>query len=156
MSYFMYIFCESGEPVGLPDIVEFINDGMFFDELPVCTPDSTGGLGRLVIHYEKGRQPITVKRVQPNEEESLKGETVDATYRAHTDEREKADLRQRVESARQIICLQLDREDITENAWAMLDCLENHLIKNRKGVLYAYGDGFYGPGLKLIASLRKE
>jgi hypothetical protein len=155
MSYFMYIFCESGEPVALPDITEFINDGIFFDELPVYTPNPTGELGRLSILYEEGRQPITVERVQPDDEESLKGEAVDATYNARTTEREKADLRQRVESACQIICLQLDREDITEHAWAMLDCLENHLIKNRKGVLYAYKDGFYGPGLKLIAGLRK-
>jgi hypothetical protein len=156
MSYFMYIFCGSDEPVALLDITEFIDDGVFFDdEFPVYTPIPAGELGRLSILYEKGRQPITVERVQPDEEESLKGEAVDETYRPLTTDRKKAALRQRIESARQIICLQLDREDITEDAWAMLDCLENHLIKNRKGVLYACGDGFYGPGPKLIASLRK-
>jgi len=37
----------------------------------------------------------------------------------------------------------------------MLDCLENELIGSRRGILYAEGDGFFGDGLKLIASLRR-
>ena len=46
--------------------------------------------------------------------------------------------------------IEIDRDYLTENAWAMLDALEAYLAGNLMGLVYAPEDGFYGSGLQLL------
>lgn len=155
MSYSVYIFCKSDRPVALPDIAEFVSDGVYFAESPKYSPDPIGTLGELTIRYDRSRAPLTLACIPKDDADQARGEALDATYQARVSERGKEDLRKHIESAAQVISFQFDRHDLTKDAWSMLDCLENELMKSRQGILYAYGDGFYDEGPKLVASLKK-
>jgi hypothetical protein len=154
MSYLLCVFCASDEPVALRDIAEFINDGVFFPTAPAYLPEPVGALGELAIRYQSDRKAVRVTRLLGEAEEDVRGEAIGALHRARASDLAKEDIRRGIEAARQVIAFEIDRSDMTESAWAMLDCLENELITSRGGILYAEGDGFFGDGLERIASLR--
>jgi hypothetical protein len=58
-------------------------------------------------------------------------------------------LRDHLGRTKSVIDIEVDRASIDENAWAMLDALEADILRSRQGLLYVYGEGIYGPDLKL-------
>ena len=65
------------------------------------------------------------------------------------------EIRQHLQLTRDMMRFEFERDALTDDAWTMLDSIANEIIKEGDGILYAYEDGFYGAGLKVIARLRK-
>ena len=164
MSYSTYILCRAEKPVSRQKIADHIRDGVYFENEPQYDPSPpTGNIGRLSIRFDPHCTPIIVRRLENDEAAGAIEEALDATGRARPPEHRGEEMRQRVvqqirqhiQLTRNVIRFEFDRDALTQDAWTMLDSLENEIIKEGDGILYAYEDGFYGAGLKVIARLRK-
>jgi len=164
MSYSTYILCQAEEPVSRQKIADFIRDGVYFEDEPRYDPSPpTGNLGRLSICFDPRRAPIIVERLESDEAAGAIEEALDATGRARLPEyrgeearqRVVQEIRQHIQLTRDVIRFEFDRDALTEDAWVMLDSIENEIIKEGDGILYAYEYGFYGASLKVMARIRK-
>lgn len=156
MSYFFYLLCQSAEPVARQEISKFIEEGVYFEQAPSYDPGLPGVLGDLSILYDPGRPPVCFSRLQGEEARGALEEAREAVARVRAGDEVKDELRRSLRGAVQVISIEVERQTLSADAWAMLDCLENHIIKTRNAVLYADDDGFYGGGLQLLAGFRKS
>jgi hypothetical protein len=156
MSYFIRIFCQSTQKVTRHEIQEFILGGIHFDKHPVfipafLDPDSmVEDWGQLDITYEPDKQPVQVYRnVGDSLLETEIRELNDLISAAVAPDSQQS-LRDVINDARQVFAIEINRESLSEDAWAMLDSLEAYLAGNLMGLVYAPEDGFYGSGLELL------
>ena len=156
MSYLIRIFCQSTQNLTRREIQEFVVGGLHFDKRPVFIPaflDPDSMLDhweQLDIIYEPDKLPVRVYR---NVDDNLLGDEIrelnDRITTVVAPDFQQP-LRNAVNGARQILAIQIDREGLSEEAWAMLDSLEAYLAGNLMGLVYAPDDGFYGSGLELV------
>ncbi|MBI1280891.1 MAG: hypothetical protein GC179_22395 [Anaerolineaceae bacterium] len=156
MSYFIRIFCQSTQPIPRYNIGQFILDGAFFVQQPEFTPDLKEAKCRLVnwerfqIHCSPDQRPIVLTR---NAEDGLFeaecDNLVDLIPRL-VDSPIQHDLIDNLGTATQVIVIELDRENLSDEAWEMLDALEAYLAETLGGLIYAPDDGFYGSSFELL------
>lgn len=156
MSYFIRIFCQSTQNLTRREIQEFVVGGIHFDKHPVFIPaflDPVSMLDhwqQLDIIYDPDRQPVRIYRNMDDrllEDQIRELNDLIATVVAPDSQQP---LRDAVNNARQVFAIEIDREGLSEEAWAMLDSLEAYLAGNMMGLVYAPDDGFYGSGLELL------
>jgi hypothetical protein len=156
MSYFIRIFCQSAQPIPRYNIGQFILDGAYLDTQPEFTPALNDVESRLLnwerfeIRYDVDQHPIILmSNIGDNLFEAERAELIDLIPRL-VDAPIQYGLIDNLMTAAQVIVIQLDRENLSDEAWEMLDALEAYLAETLAGLVYAPDDGFYGSGLELL------
>jgi hypothetical protein len=155
MSYLIRIFCQSAQAVPRYNIGQFILDGAYFDEQPEFTPvlkDAESRLPnweRFQVQYNVDQQPITLMCNSGDLFESERNELIDLIPQLVYAPIQH-DLIDNLMTAAQVFVIELDRENLSDEAWEMLDALEAYLAETLAGLVYAPDDGFYGSGLELL------
>jgi hypothetical protein len=153
MSYVIRIFCESLEPILRSDIIQFIEEGSYFDACrfePVKDDDNTWT--RLAVHFAEGKRPILFhKNVMDSLVSSEIAELVESL-----DGREGCaidTILAVLRKTKQVIGIEVDRDNVTETAWEMLDSIEGHIARRCGGMVYAPDDGYFDARLQPILRL---
>ena len=161
MSYFLYIFCRSQSPINRQEITEFIEEGVYFDEDPRYEPPAQFGENQgdnwdsFKLYYQDNKKPVTFYRNA--QDESLRNQIEDAVddVEMFGKASKEQSLIRHLEASQQVITVEIDRSDLTEDAWDLINNLERYLAKEYGGVIYAPDDGLYDHDLRLILSLYK-
>ena len=159
MSYFLRVFCQSERLLPSQEISEFIQDGCFFDEMPLLKvhPDiantSESDWQSIHVHYQNGKRPIILQRNV--NDRLLQQEIQDVTENLNSSPgvSHNPNIIQHLRNTMQIIALEIDFNGLTDAGWEMLDCLEAYLASKLTGIIYAPDDGFYDEKLQPIWQL---
>jgi hypothetical protein len=160
MTYFIRIFCQSEQAIPCYNIGQVIEDGVYFDAQPEFMPALNSTEARqpdwthFQIRYDNEKQPIILTCNRGDALfESERDELI--THLPHLVQMPiQRDLIDSLTTAAQLITIELDRDDLSEEAWAMLDALEAYLAETLGGLIYAPDDAFYGSGLELLYKIR--
>lgn len=156
MSYFIRIFGQTAEALSRRDIQEFILGGLHFDRIPVfipafLDPDALQeDWESLIIICEPDTPTINLMRHVGDSVFEAERDAVKTLIGASVPAELQPNLIEMVDACNQVMVIEIDREYLTEDAWAMLDALEAYLAGNLTGLVYAPDDGFYGSGLQLL------
>jgi|GEM_PF-5140036 len=160
MSYF-YIFCQSKISVSSGDLIGFIQDGIFFEEKPQfvteSNPDTSAFLDwkAISVAYDPDHKPIIFANHE--DDELFKKITSELLFILSHPGMQISTTQQKIlkmiKETIQIFTIQLEREDVTEDAWEMLDCIESYIAEKCDGLIYAPDDFFYDARLKKIYHL---
>ena len=156
MSYYIRIFCQASELPTRHNIQEFIVGGLHFDKIPVFIPafqdpDSMReDWDSLMIVYEPDTPTVNLTRYVDNNVFNAERDAAQALISDIVPPDLQPSLIEMVNASNQLMVIEIDREQLSEDAWAMLDALESYLAGNLLGLVYAPEDGFYGSGLQLL------
>jgi len=143
------------------EIVEFVEEGVYFEEDPEFMPslDELGDvpLEQLAIVFDADRPPVIITRCNAAELEQTLREvkTLLETMPDEPNERINTAL-ETLPGSRHLVRFSVDAETLTEEAWAMLDSLEAHLARTYRGLIYAQGDGVFDADLQPIHRRRPK
>ena len=110
-------------------------------------------LRRLEVHYDTSKLPIIIERT--NADPLLSTEIAEAARLTVLGEMAES-IHSHVGQSRQIVSIEVDRDNLTEDAWSLCDCLESFIASHLNGIVYAPGDGFYDERLAKIASVDRS
>ena len=156
MSYSIYVLCTEAEPVTRREVAEFIEEGSYFDEVSFePSPASADALDPywdyLMVCYDRDPQPVVVRRMTGVALQDLAA-VVEGTF-YEQDVEMPAAVASHVAALAQAFELQFHRGgNISEDCWAMMDCLEAHLARSRGGIVFSPDDGIYDADLKSIVT----
>ena len=162
MSYFLRVFCQDSKLLKTDKIIDFINQGYFFEQLPDFKIKNTIANAEeinwetITVLYDRTKRPVRIERIIDAELiqqevleiiNHLKGSNFnpqpDLIYKLATSIYKLA-------TSKQVIVLEVDPVGLTDAGWEMLDCLESYLAKNLSGLIYAPDQGFFDSNLKLF------
>lgn len=159
MSYFLRIFCRSDDVPTRRELAKFIKEGVYFDAAPRFEPPPDAAesaepeWSSFTVHYEAGKRPVVLHRNR--NDAVLQEEVRGLLFILEVSRKTKA--RQKVMEALQatilMISIEVEREDVTEECWEMLDSVESHIARKCEGILFASGEGFYDKNLKHLKRL---
>ena len=149
MSFSLYILLPADDSVERQYIASFIDDGSYFEIPPAFEPHLNGELGELTVRFDDAGV-VQFKKLVGEEAESAIAEAIGALDSASLPVEQKQDLQDRISKTRTVIEVNVDREKMTKDSWAMLDALEADVMRSKGGLLYVYGQGIYGPNLQLL------
>lgn len=154
MSYYLRVICKSDSSPPARQLIDFINEGVYFDDPP--TIERFGGVDqsnldawdKLVIHYDQGKRPVILENTGPSS--LLDQEIQELRMALHNFAIDEPIQRvgDHLDGTRRIIALEIDRVGATNDAWAMIDCLQSFIAGNYQGIVYAPDDGYYDPSLQ--------
>jgi hypothetical protein len=156
MSYFLRVFCQSAKLLPSQEVSEFIQNGYFFDEMPLLKvhPDvantSESDWQSIHVHYQNGKRPIIIQRnvndrlFQQEIKEILENLNCSPGFKQTNN------IVQHIRNTKQIIAFEIDFDGLIKAGWKMLDCLEAYLASKLTGIIYAPDDGFYDETLQPI------
>jgi hypothetical protein len=148
MSFSLYLLLQSDDSIKRQYIATFIDDGSYFDVPPKFEPYLQGELGDLNIRFNEAGF-VQFKKLAGEQAESAVAEALGSLDSAPISNEHKRDLVKQINRTQTVIEVSLARENMTKDSWAMLDALEADILKSRGGLLYVYGEGIYGPSLRL-------
>jgi hypothetical protein len=151
MSFSLYLLLPSEDSIERQYIATFIDDGSYFDTPPKFEPHLKGELGDLNIHFDDAGF-VQFKKLTGEEAESAIAEAIGSLDSAPISVDHKRTLEDQINRTRSVIEVNVDRENMTKDSWAMLDALEADILKSNGGLLYVYDEGIYGPNLRLWPS----
>jgi YD repeat-containing protein len=147
MSYAIRILCRSDARLTVGFIADFVRDGVYFEVFPVIeaepSADTVSEFERIEIQYDKQKRPIVVTSTVG--EEALQ-EIKDINDMAGRSGVSKL-LLQRIAATHQVVAIEVDREKLTDDAWAFCDCIESSIARKLDGVIFVPDDGIYDPQL---------
>ncbi len=157
MSFSIHVFCCDAQPVTRREIAEFIEEGVYFDKVefrpPLDSPDSDESeWDSFKVFYDNARVPVVIHRAVGAAVHGFR-KVLDGTFFEHEVECP-LQIREHVGRAKQVFELEFDRGGgISDECWAMLNCLESHLARSRNGLVFSHEDGVFDANLQLIAGL---
>ncbi len=158
MSYFLHVFCRSARNVTRRELADFIVEGVYFRDHPEFDPSreaesaDDSHWSRFVVRYAPDKRPVIFTKALGDE---LRDEITDALS-ALDDARdqERADhATAQVEASRQVMTIEVERAELTPEAWFMLDSVEAFVARECDGIVFAEDDGFYDQKLQPIVKL---
>src|SRR6266851_487495 len=151
MSQFIRILCRSRASLSRWKIVEFINDGVFFEEPIEFVPPDQVELQRsewseLRLIYSHSRRPIIFHRNYEDDLVSTEVAELEEVLRSSGPDSRK--IRDHLRDVVQTIAIEFAPEGLPEDVWRMLDAIESYIASELDGMIYVPGEGFYDKGLK--------
>ncbi len=159
MSYFLRVFCKSSELLPSKEILDFIQNGYFFDEMPRfefqngAVNTSQSDWQSIKVHYQNGKHPITIERNVNDQllRQEIK-EIIESLALSHLSNKQ-AEIIHHLSNSKQVIAIEIDPIGLIDAGWEMLDCLEARLASTLSGIVYAPDEGFYDEKLQPIWQL---
>lgn len=152
MSTYFRIICTSDTKITVDEIIQFLQDGFFIEQPPqyVRDRDEIYDGGRLLIIHDPQKRPIIVAG---NLQDELFQREIDEfleVLERVTDEDAKTQLRMHLTQSKQIIAIEIAPQNLSQDAWHMLDSLEAYFARQLQGIVYAPDDGFFDDSLTAI------
>lgn len=162
MPLFLRVLCRAPEPVTPKELATFIRDGWFFDEPVRFEPALEGAWATesrwksIEIHYQAGKRPVLIEHLFDSERvaEEVK-EALDAVRLAGLAHQQAA-LVANIRTCRQVFLFEVDPLGATDECWMMLDATEAFLARERDGVIFVAGEGFYDATLQPLCTFQVE
>lgn len=158
MSLFIHIFCQDAGPLLPKEISEFIEEGGYFDTPPKVslTPGSAKTddpqWTEMKLEYKARKRPVILHHeTRPEEFKEEVAEALEELEGAGLEKHKK--LVSHLKATRQLIVFELDSEKATEECWEMVDNLESWIARERNGLIYVSGEGFYDAELETLCKL---
>jgi hypothetical protein len=158
MVYRIQIFCASPQIFDFSEIVNFLDEGCYFDDLKILSHSEMGENvedkpKNLEIIYEENLPPIVVSTIMSaNKVEKEKEELIfilDISKKTSTQQ----NIRKKLDSTSQVFILEFSKELISDDCWEMLDSIESFLASRYDGIIYDPNDGFFDKNLRHIYKL---
>jgi hypothetical protein len=154
MAYTIRMFFRSSTPVSLLEITEIAKDGMYFDEDPRFDPDPNGenvdalNWTSLTIIWSAEKKPVLFRNHYQGDE--IRQEIGRLTHILGISKKTKAGQRvtDHLREAVRMLAIEMNREEISDEAWAMLDAIEAHLAKKYDGIIFTQEGAFFDKDLK--------
>jgi len=151
----MEIFCRSDQSMTRQTIIEFIRDGVYFDDPPHFTPPAgseaaaSASWSFLEIRYQPDKRPVQISHYSDGQEytESIQ-EAVDR-LRAGGLAVECQGLRAHLQASRQMFVVEVGFLEVPAECWEMVDGVEAFMATTLDGIISA-PEGFYNQQLQLI------
>lgn len=158
MGIHINIFCQKEDPLHVSEIIDFIEEGVFFDTDPSFSVQPVSGdkddalWTELIIEYEADKRPVILHRESRSERltedieeaiEELQGRGLDKKH---------ATLVTHLKNTKQLFIFELGLEP-TEDCWEMVDNLQSWIAREFMGLIYVPAEGFYNAGLNRICKL---
>lgn len=159
MSLFIHIFCQADNPLRAREIAEFIEEGSYFDNPPkislepVSAKENDAGWTEMKIEYKARKRPVILHRETRSDEfmEEVE-EAVEALESAGLAKKHN-ELISRMKGTKQLIVFEVDSKGATEDCWEMIDNMEAWIARERNGLIYVSGEGFYNEELETLCDL---
>jgi hypothetical protein len=132
-------------------MAEFILEGEYFDQ-PEFTPAAespeagTENWDSLALSYEAGRQPIIFTLDGGNTKEDL--EQLLFLLEHSRKSKPQQEVLQRIREAAKIVSIKADPEQLTDDAWEMLNGVEALVARKLDGIIYDPDTGFHDKNVK--------
>jgi hypothetical protein len=148
MSQYFRILCASDNFSDAKEISDFVRDGFYFDCDPQITVFGSDPWNRIEIQYDKSRRPIIVHKTVNGHllKDELK-EIKNATRKMQSE------IENHLDRTSTIFAIEVNRLNVTEEAWKMLDGLDSFIASRCGGIIYIPEEGFYNAELKLVQSI---
>jgi hypothetical protein len=154
MNYAIRIFCRAETDVTLSEVAEAVTEGGFLDEDPHFKPDPKSAEGAspqwqsLEVMWSSSKQPIIFRQDLRND--ALREEIARLMFILEVSR--KSEARQRVvdhlQNTVRMFSIEVQREEMTDATWAMLDAVEARLAKKCDGIVFTKDEGFFDKNLK--------
>lgn len=153
MSYVIRVFLRSGGPVTRRDIEDFIRDGVYsleFSFQPAADSPETdlSEWNELLVSYDRARRPIRISRTSRAAEVAGEVSDAHAALEQAPDSSAGEALSRDLAQTQQLLAFHVERDDLSDEAWFMLDALEAFMAREHGGVIWAEGDAFYDAKLR--------
>jgi hypothetical protein len=152
------VFCTPPCQTSLYEVADFIDGGSYFDEIDFSPSISSGELKKdlcrtLDISYEDHIQPISCYKVVEPEEISKETEELISILEVSRKTSIQQSLKKKLQETSLVFILEFDEDNVSEEAWEMLDSLESFLAVKCNGVIYSPDDSFLDQDLNRIYKL---
>lgn len=155
MNYIIRIVCRSDKNLEWATIQDFILEGIYFDSAPSFSNNTSRNC--LTVTYEAGMQPILIEIQRKNT--SVVDEELEE-LKTLVESIEGLNIRERLEhhlsETCQIVWVEFNQDQITDEIWALLDSLEAWIAKELNGIVFAPNDGFFDEHLRVIYRFNHE
>lgn len=156
VAYWLRIFCRSAQVLPATAIIDFIEDGIFFDVPPRFeiepSPDQSTWR-RISVYYAPNRRPIQFER---NIDDAIFFEELHEIADEWCALGVPRLLVERLQVNRQVIAIELSAGDLPDDAWMMIDALQAFLAQTLDGIIYAPDDGIYDEKLQRIHNIEDD
>ncbi|HYJ38797.1 MAG TPA: hypothetical protein VEV87_09280 [Chitinophagaceae bacterium] len=154
MKYFLKVFCQNNEILSPESIIDFIEDGFFFDEKPEIKLNKTDDLNwTMLIVYDKQKDPVILSKSTDDNASKKDIEEIKFVLNISKASKKKDLISERVNTISQVYNLQINQDQITDDCWEMLDSVEAMLMKSCDGMLFTSDNEFFDDRLKKIYKL---
>lgn len=159
MSYRIQVFCNHSEPILFNEIVNFIDEGAYFEDLkilPLTGSDlssSHDNVRTLEVSYEVDKSPVIVSKITDNQEISKETEELLFVLDLSKKSSVQQNIVKKLHETSQVFVFEFNKESVSEDCWEMLDSVEGFLASKFNGIIYAPDDGFFDECLNHIYSL---
>jgi hypothetical protein len=159
MKYIIEIFFRSNDRIDLREITDAVKEGEFLFEEPRFDPDpedekiDTSAWTSLRLDWEEGKDSIVFR--YDHGDEGLRKEIGDLTHILKISRKSKPAERvaEHISQTAQMLVIEMNREQISEEAWTMLDAIEARLAKKYDGIVYTQEGAFFDASLKRFYKL---
>jgi len=150
VSYLFHAFMKR-EPPSAQGTKEYLLEGALFDGKPKISFELSpaGQLQSMHIDYDPKRKPMTLRRLDGEEAEAARGEVADQAGLWCSES-----VVQRIEAARIVLEWEVDRSELTKDAWFALHLWQIWVLKPARGMLYAPEDGIFDGELRRLCGPR--
>jgi hypothetical protein len=162
MPLFLRVLCRALEPVTPRELATFIRDGWFFEE-PVRFEPAPDGMWateprwkRIEIHYQSGKRPVLVEHLFDSARVAEEVEEALEAARSASPAQQQVALVECIHACRQVFLFEVDPLGATGECWMMLDATKAFLAREREGVIFVAGEGFYDAALQPICTFQVE
>lgn len=149
--YLMWIFCHKCEAILPESVVSYIKDGSLLKGTPEIIIDKAGNSNwTIAITYEVGKAPILISTSDPD----IVGEERIRQMKFVLELSKVNATKKRIETFLNNVCriytITINRLELSDDCWEMLDIVQGMLISECKGLLLTGDNEFFGEGLKKI------
>lgn len=160
MSLFIHVFCQDNTPFRAREIADFIEEGVYFEDppkfslKPASAKANDAGWTEMRIDYQAGKRPIILHCETRSEEFTEEVEEAIEDLESANLAKKHPDLISRLKGTKQLIVFEIDSKGATKDCWAMVDNMQALFARERNGIIYSSGEGFYDAELEPICKLR--
>jgi hypothetical protein len=154
MSYFVRIFSPNSSRIAPEEIRGFIEEGEYFDQDPALELRKRDDADwELEIRYEEGREPVIISTRPDDEGSRSEIRDIKSILEVSRESKKKELIAQLMESVAIVYTTRINREQITEECWVMLDNIWSMMMRKCDGFLFTPENEFFDSNLKKIYKL---
>ena len=147
------IFCQNENKISFQEIIQFIRDGIYFEE------DPEFGIHEdyIIIQYDSNFKPIVIREINNSKlVEDIKTERYEEIVEISSsmsicDKGTRDMILSSILMSKDIYRIEFSYDDLSEECWAMKACVESFLATEKNGIILA-NEGVYDSNVKLIMS----
>lgn len=159
MNYTIRIFGRDGAAFTTREVAEAATEGVFLEEEPIFAPDPGSAEAAnpvwhsLVMRWDPMKQPIVFNNHFQDGalHEEIRRLMLVLEIARKTEPRQK--VVDHLQKTIRMFSVELNRAEMTDDTWAMLDAIESRVAKRCAGIVFTPDEGFFDSDLKRFYKL---